>query len=69
MIEVDSLNSYTKLPKDILIDLITFKIKLYLYKMITLFNKIIECAVWEKKLIFYRNSLEQNNYIYKNIKY
>ena len=62
---MDRLNGHTKLPEDILIDLITRKIKPHLHEMIAPSHEITEYNAWEKKLISCGNSIEQNNHIHK----
>ena len=58
MAEVDRLNGHAKLPEDILMDLITQKIKAHLREMMAPFNEITEYNAWEKKLISCGNSIE-----------
>ena len=66
--EVNRLNGDAKLPEDILMDLITRKIKPRLREMMAPFTEITQYTTWERKLISCGNSLEQNDRINKNTK-
>ena len=65
--EVERLNGYAKLLIDVLMDLITCKIKPQLCNMIVPCSDLIELdsAAWKKKLSSCRNSIEQNERITK----
>ena len=65
--EVERLNGHAKLPTDVLMDLITRKVKPQLRNMIAPFTDLMETdpAAWKKKSISCGNSIEQNDRITK----